>query len=278
MYETGSKRKSALDVVTKGEIAAHCQSHTGEEWLKIMQAKSNAQGKKLSWYQIKQDPELNHQEIMEKLGTYANYENQLFKVAEKAEPNLPVLPKKPRSEIIWLKDHKTLAKRRQQIKPVSASAHFAKIEAPEFLPWEDRGIILISQIGANGEERHLNLSQIDIIQSVPSFTSLDLQRLFAGLGNICTICGVSVSGEKISTKLRWCDGTKDEDKSTVEFRILPQQKARLFIGLILTIDKFEYETYDYIICDCKGAEGEQQVKIIQEKHYDLSKFKDKSHH
>lgn len=80
------RRKNTQSELGAGQIAANYPTHTKEEWLKILQAKSQAQGERLSWWQIKQDPELNHQEIMAKLGYYAAYEDKLFVKPETSEP------------------------------------------------------------------------------------------------------------------------------------------------------------------------------------------------
>ena len=65
-------------VLSEGVISARCPSHTKEEWLAILQEKSRKQKKKLSWYQIKQDPMINHEEIRALLGCYAEFERDLY--------------------------------------------------------------------------------------------------------------------------------------------------------------------------------------------------------
>ncbi len=62
---------------SKSVIASNCPSHTKEEWLKILVQKSIGLKRPISWCEIKTDPMINHEEILEKLGPYANYERQL---------------------------------------------------------------------------------------------------------------------------------------------------------------------------------------------------------
>jgi len=76
---------STKPLVSDGKIAEDCPSHTGEEWLAILQEKSLVLGKPIPWYDIKQDPELNHKEILEKLGPYSAYENKLLVVKATSE-------------------------------------------------------------------------------------------------------------------------------------------------------------------------------------------------
>ena len=54
------------------------EHHTAEDWLEILQNKSLTLGRAISWHEIKQDPNLNHVEIMAELGPYAKYERLLF--------------------------------------------------------------------------------------------------------------------------------------------------------------------------------------------------------
>lgn len=66
---------SALE---KGIAAEQHENRTADEWLEVMQAKSRAQGRALSWSQIKRDPELDHYAILASLGQYVVFENLLF--------------------------------------------------------------------------------------------------------------------------------------------------------------------------------------------------------
>ena len=72
------KTSSDKSLISEGIIAEDCPSHTAEEWLVILQKKSLALGKPIPWYDIKQDPELNHKEILKKLGTYSVFEKKLL--------------------------------------------------------------------------------------------------------------------------------------------------------------------------------------------------------
>lgn len=64
-------------IMSKGVIATNCPSRTGEEWLEVLIQKSRRFKRPISWHEIKADPMINHDEILQELGPYANYERQL---------------------------------------------------------------------------------------------------------------------------------------------------------------------------------------------------------
>lgn len=70
-------------VLNPGIVAENCPSHTAEEWLEILRAKSNDLGRPISWMEIKTDPKLDHHAISQLLGPYSFYENKLLPGAKK---------------------------------------------------------------------------------------------------------------------------------------------------------------------------------------------------
>jgi len=271
VYFKTAARKSELN---PGQIAPECSSHTAEEWLEIMQEKSQVQGEKLSWWQIKQDPELNHKEIMNKLGPYAKYEDKLFQ-KEKASydpvkpeeaklelvSNPKVKPKTaslPKSNIVRLRDNDESGK--------PEKVCLGKITAPPNRTWKKRGLIVISKINKEGAEEHVNLEQLEMLNQgdLKDFQSNDLQRLFAGLDENRCICELIVGQNKISAKVRYKDSSS---MPTIVFRLLPKEKIELFIGLVIINDEYDYENYDYIICECVGSQSKQSIKIVDSRFY-----------
>lgn len=71
------KKKPLKSLVEKGVIRENCPSRTAKEWLELLVKKSNSLGHAISWREIKGDPDLNHDEITEKLGFYSEYEHKL---------------------------------------------------------------------------------------------------------------------------------------------------------------------------------------------------------
>ena len=110
-------------ITASGVVGANCQSHTGPEWLEIIKRKSYEQGRPLSWHQIKQDPELDQNEILRVLGTYSTYERELKNLdygGSKSSPKsakAPAVPaKQPTSESEGQKAAKPTARPRAKVK------------------------------------------------------------------------------------------------------------------------------------------------------------------
>ncbi len=55
----------------------------------------------------------------------------------------------------------------------------------------------------------------------------------------------------------------------INFRLLPGQKIKLFIGLVLFDEQCEPENYDYIVCECVGLETKQQTRIIDYEYCEI---------
>lgn len=274
------KKMTAKEVfLTDGKVMDNCPQHTKDEWLEILQEKSRAQGKAISWIQIKNDPELDHRAIFDLLGPYVRYERDLVprKVESKVEPPKVVIerPKakaKPKAKVQepTAKEPKpeparAKIKSEDLRKTNAGEEHLGRITSP-MKPWEQRGIVLVSKIRDSGDEGHIDLSQLEIIRHDPKFSTQDLQRLFAGLGTEYCLQEVTLSEEKISAKVRWQYLLEEERDPVVEFRVLPRQKVRLFIGLTMVLGN-DCQTYDYIICDCEGLETTQKVKIVESEYY-----------
>lgn len=227
---------------------------TREEWLEQLQKKSIAQGRPLTWRQIKDDPELDHEQIASKLGPYAVYENRLFcSVRGIVQSNEILVGAAERNFKAAME-----AKAKYQLNPKPLK----ELRTPEndTTLWEPHCIIAGS-LNAADSEKWLSLYKLELIDCLHDFSRATLRRILGGESKTYCISKATVYPDSIEFTLRRLN-TPSTDARLVQ-RIIATVKPNVETRLFLGISRRNANNYDeYAICNCKNADGQTAIKII----------------
>lgn len=218
----------------------------------------------------KVDPKQNESEVWGKApkSTSAAEETVKEKPASTTEETI----KKAHSAVVWLENQESLTAlhaldyRRPSKFPAGCLGH---IVGRTNLDWDSKDIILISKIYDGGIEGHIDLKQLEFTHVDARFSELDLKRIFAGLHNLYAISEVNLNTEDVTIKLNSSKCGAEKRDLTISFHLKPGQKAILFVGLVVELEKFECQTFDYLFCECSGTNKGMSVKVLESKYYVL---------
>lgn len=231
---------------------------TKEELLERLQQKSAILGRRITLREIKDDPELDHEQISQKLGVYSIYENSLFC---------------PARDTVQDSEHLTGAAKRnyQAAKTVKINRDHVfsagikpiielRVPDNDTVLWSPRCIV-VGSLKKTEAETWLNSYRLSLGDCFQSFSRPTLRRIFNGESRAHCISGVAVYPDRIDfiirqTKLPSTDiGCTQRIVATVK----PEVDTRLFLGMTRRGAK-EYD--DYVVCNCKNTGGETSINVL----------------
>lgn len=239
---------------------------TKEEWLERMQKKSIAQGKPLTWRQIKDDPELDHEQILLKLGPYALYENSLFRsVRQTVQNDEHLMGTAARN----YKAAKAVKIHRGQVS-FTGVRPLIEMQVPETdaALWNPRCIIAGNLENADSE-RWLSAYKLEFIDCLHDITRATLKRIFRGESKAYCISRAAVYSDRVEFVI--CRANHPSTHAQAIQRIVatvkPGVETRLFIGVTWRNAK-QYERY--AVCSCENTDRETLINVLQQQTFGIA--------
>lgn len=244
-------------VLRPGVIENHSDL-TQEEWLQLLQRKSTILGRRLSWREIKDDPELDHVQISRKLGPYSLYENRLFCSVQdtvQSKERFTGMMERNRQAAKAVKIHRdcTLS---TGAKPIMELC----VPDDDAVLWNPRYIVVGSPKEAEAET-WLRAYRLRLGDCFCSFSRPTLRRIFSGESKVHRVSKVAVYPDHFEfiicqTKLPSTDvGYLQRIVATVK----SEAETRLFLGMT----RHGVKNYDeYAICGCKNVGGETSINVL----------------
>lgn len=239
-----------------GIIKSHSDL-TKEEWLKRMQKKSIAQGRALTWRQIKDDPELDHEQIAMKLGPYTLYENSLFCSVHGTVQSNEILT--GAAERHYKAAMEVKVKNQRKPKPL------IELQTPENdMTLQEPHCIIAGNLGAADSEKWLSSYKLEFIDCLHDFSKLTLRHILGGESKAYCISKATVYPDNIEFIVRRVN-TLSVDACSVQRMVAtvrPKAEARLFLG----VTRRNANSYnEYAICDCKNTDGQTSIKVLHQR-------------
>lgn len=244
--------------VLRPGVVKNCPMLTEEQWLSLMQQKSIAQGRPLTWRQIKDDPELDHEQIALKIGPYASYENRLFCSVRNSVQSSECLRGAAERNYLAAKSVKILRNRQS----AAESQALIELQAPEndTALWNPH-FIVASIIGSAQSDEWLNLCKLNFIDCLHDFSRSTLKRIFRGESRSYCISRAIVCSDSIEFTVRQINTLSTSSRSIQ--RIIATVKPGVEAQLLLGVTKRDMEGYDeHVICGCKNNEGKTFINIL----------------
>lgn len=245
------------ETILRPGIIGDCPELTGEEWLTIMKAKSIAQGKALTWRQIKDDPGLDHEQISLKLGPYASYQNSLFCSVRKIVLSHEVLTGTAERHYAA-----AMAVKTQHKNPYSAGAKpLMQLQTPGTISAWSPHYIVAGSTEPEASEKWLSSFKLELTDSQCDMSASTMEHIFRGEGRTSRIMQAIVYANRIEfiayrvNKTRIIEGTAERMLLTAK----PGADARLFLGVARRgVDAYD----DYAVCGCKGMGGQTRISVL----------------
>lgn len=255
---------------------------TAEELLKILQLKSISQGRPYSWKQIKDDPDLDQEEIKSKLGLYAVYERRLLpkdasitrqltttrNVTSQTTTTMPSAsrrgrPPKADSALSVTSQAIMSSVVSQSAMPSRSTAStnnliLASLSVSESNSLEASRIVL-SKIDKMGVEQKLEFAQLQLIAAPANLNYHDLKRILHGMNPNCWVKTANVFASYLEFLLQ--RNPPDEKPKRIAFRVAVNQQTQFCIS-VYTPDEVSMMN-GYIILEQKRDLHNTETEIIE---------------
>ncbi len=247
-------------IVLRPGITKDRSDLTKEEWLGRLQKKSIERGRPITWREIKDDPSLDHDQILSKLGPYTTYENRLFCSVRDVVQSTEVLTGMARRN----RQAAAAVKIRRNYVVPAGTEPLIELRVPDdnTALWSPYYIV-VGSLNEAEAETWLGSYRLGLTECYHDFSRATLRRIFNGKSKAHCIFRAAVYSDHIEFDVRPMNplsadiGVIQRITATVKSKV----DTRLFLGVM---KRGEESSDEHVICNCKNVGGKTVISILQQ--------------